>query len=191
MSLTLHNIASNKSGYFHVSIYLMLTVVLGLTALPTRAANDHMGFSAHVSLSEKAAALLMARREKIIVSADWFGDPTKAGQKYANESGQISLGVEDIQLPGSGGEARFTGRDVDLSLLKWVENREVQVEINAYTARLSSPENLIECSFYAGTISETRGKSVQIHCKLINEQPLCWYPGHPDVRFPCDQHPAS
>jgi hypothetical protein len=191
MGPTLHGGTSNKSGYFYVSIYFVLTTGLGLTAFPTRAANSHMGLSAHVSLSKKAAALLIAKREKIIVLAEWFGDPTKAGQKYANESGQISLGAEDIQIPGSGGEARFTGREVNLSLVKWVKNREVQVEINTYTARLSGPKNLIECNFYAGPISETRKKPIQIHCTLINEQPLCWYPNSPNLHFPCDKPPTS
>jgi hypothetical protein len=141
-----------------------------LPSVPASAVDGAMGFSIDVSLSPQAAAKLAALKEQIVVSVLWYGEPTKAARKHADEMGQIDLGKEEARLPGSGGRAEITGRSVQLKQLDWVKDRAVQVNVNVFSARLSGPNNILNCDLFDDNVVVARSKSVQIACKLIEEQ---------------------
>jgi hypothetical protein len=90
-------------------------------SVPSNALDGSMGFSVDVSLSAPAAAKLNALKEKIVVSVLWYGEPTSAARKRADEMGQIDLGTEQVRLPASGGRAEITGRSVQIKHIDWVK----------------------------------------------------------------------
>jgi hypothetical protein len=138
--------------------------------VPSSAMDGSMGFSVDVSLSSSAAAKLNALKEKIVVSVLWYGEPTRAARKRADEMGQIDLGTEQVRLPSSGGQAEITGRSVQVKHIDWVKNRAVQVNVNVFSARLSGPDNYLDCGAFEDTVVVARSKPVQMVCKLIGEQ---------------------
>jgi hypothetical protein len=137
--------------------------------VPSNAMDGGMSFSVDVSLSSPAAAKLNALKEKIVVSVFWFGEPTRAARKRADEMGQIDLGTEQVRLPASGGRTEITGRSVQVKHIDWVKNRAVQVNVNVFSARLSGPDNYLDCGAFEDTVVVARSKPIQMVCKLIGE----------------------
>jgi len=141
-----------------------------LTPFDAKAADTGMGFSVDISLSSQAAAKLAALKEQIVVSAVWSGEPTRAARKHADEMGQIDLGTEQVRIPGSGGRAEITGRSVQVKHIDWVKNRAVVVNVNVFSARVSGPDNVLDCGLFENAVALARSKPVQIACKLIGER---------------------
>jgi len=152
------------------AIFALCSCVITISAsAPVNAIEGSMGFSVDVSLSSPAAAKLNALKEKIVVSVLWYGQPTSAARKRADEAGQIDLGTEQVRLPGSGGPAAITGRSVQVKHIDWVKNRAVRVNVNIFSARLSGPDNYLDCGVFEDTVVVARSKPVQMVCKLIGE----------------------
>jgi hypothetical protein len=132
------------------------------------AAAQNYGFVVDVTLSPKAAALLQAKKEGIKVSAEYMGDPVAGKEAKAGDGGEIELGNEIVTIPGASGRAIITGKTVNASRISWV--KEFDVNINVFTARLSSPDNLIDCDFFQDAVSKAQAKPLAISCKLIGEK---------------------
>jgi hypothetical protein len=139
------------------------------SSVPSSAMDGSMSFSVNVSMSAPAEAKLNALKERIVVSVLWYGKPTKAARKHADEMGQIDLGTEQVRLPASGGRAEITGRSVQVKHIGWVENRAVQVNVNVSSARLSGSNNFLDCGVFEDTVVVARSKLVHMVCKLIGE----------------------
>ena len=153
--------------------YLALLARVGAAAIfacsPAAAAENKMAFSVDVSLSPKAAARLAALNEKIVVAAYWFGEPAPAARKHANEMGQISLGTEEIRIPGTGGRAQITGQAARADHFGWVKYGAVQVNVNVYSARQSGPNNILACDLFEDAAALARARPIPLLCKLIEE----------------------
>jgi hypothetical protein len=137
--------------------------------VPSSAVDASMGFSVDVSLSSPAAAKLNALKEKIVVSVLWYGEPTRAARKRADEMGQIDLGTEQVRVPASGGRAEITGRSVQIKHIDWVKDRVVRVNVNVFSARISGPNNYLNCGAFEDNVVVARSKPVQMVCRLIEE----------------------
>lgn len=138
-------------------------------------AHEPLAFAVRVSLSPQAAARLRAAHEAITADARYYGDPTAQGRKHADEAGQIDLGDERIEVPGRAGIVRFTGRAVDRARLGWITGG-VKVNVNLWSSRHSSPDNLLGCDFIDGSLATViRAQPVVLRCGLITE--------HPDTRM--------
>ncbi|MDR3373217.1 MAG: hypothetical protein P4L98_05755 [Ancalomicrobiaceae bacterium] len=155
----------------------LIAAALGpsLMLLPAAAAAappaPNLGFVVQVSLTPKAAAKLAEIHEKIKVSAYWYGEPSKSAPKREiSEVGQVVLGSEDVQLPGSGGVATITGKTARADHLDWLLNREVSVNVNVYTARLADKNNLLDCELVEDIIVKLQTKPNPVKCKLIGEK---------------------
>ncbi|MCK8783636.1 hypothetical protein M0638_04475 [Roseomonas sp. NAR14] len=128
-------------------------------------------FAVAVTLSPRAAARLAALGESITVAAYYSGEPTRAARRHADRMGQINLGAERADLPGAGGTARLTGRNIRLAEIAWVENRAVQVLVNVFSARRRNPDNLLDCGIHEGALAEAAARSpIPIACRLIGER---------------------
>jgi hypothetical protein len=147
----------------------LAALALTLAASAAQAQDAGMGFSVDVSLSAKAAALLAAKGEKIEVWANWFGDPSPAGKKHVDEMGQVDLAQETARLPSTGGTAQLSGKKVPLAQIGWIANRNVQVLVNVYTARLKDQNNLLDCGIFQDAVTLARKAPVAIACKVIGE----------------------
>ena len=70
---------------------------------------------------------------------------------------------------GASGLVRVTGMKIDINRLQWIKGP-VMVNVNAYSARHSSPDNILACDFFDGKLSAAVRKTVQLHCSLIDEK---------------------
>ncbi|HEV2133038.1 MAG TPA: hypothetical protein VGR47_02125 [Terracidiphilus sp.] len=130
------------------------------------------GFAVKVSFSKKANDELTSRSETVVVVGYLSGFP-KLGTPKRLLDGQIKdtiwLGeVEGEFMPGS--LTTFNRIKLDQSRLKWVDHRGPQLLINVFSGRKSSPDNLLSCDTYEGSLQSVQGRDVEIFCKLIREQ---------------------
>ncbi|MER8975982.1 MULTISPECIES: hypothetical protein [unclassified Mesorhizobium] len=142
--------------------------VLLACVVPATAQTD-MSFDVNVTLSKKAAAKLAAEKEGIVVFASYYGDPKRSAEKL-NEIGQIDLTPQDeeVEIPGTAGHAHVSGAKVDAKRLDWLAGP-AKVNVNVASARKSSPDNLLNCDFIDGPLSDVQRKPVTLHCGLIEE----------------------
>ncbi|MER9597080.1 hypothetical protein [Mesorhizobium sp. M0244] len=143
--------------------------VLLACAVPATAQGD-MSFDVNVTLSKKAAAKLAAEKEGIVVFASYYGDPKRSAEKHANEVRQIDLTPQDEQvgIPGTAGHAHISGARVDTKRLDWLAGPP-EVNVNVASARKSSADNLLNCDFIDGPLSDVQREPVTLHCGLIEE----------------------
>jgi hypothetical protein len=130
---------------------------------------EFQGFRVELTLSDNASKTLIARSETIVVVGYLSGSP-KPGtpRRYVDEMGQVSLGeIKKEIAPGQ--TAAFGSFKIDRPGLKWIDNQGLQLLINVYSGRKSSPDNLLDCGIYEGPLKDVQGKSIPVSCKLIGE----------------------
>lgn len=133
------------------------------------AAHEDLGFELNITLSPKAAERLRATHEGITADASYYGEPTAAAARRADEVGHIPLGVERIDLPGRAGPVRVSGQKVAIDRLDWISGG-VKVNVNLYSARRSSGDNILACDFIDGSLAAVvKAQPVTLHCGLITE----------------------
>ncbi|MGO8757958.1 MAG: hypothetical protein ACLQG3_07525 [Terracidiphilus sp.] len=127
------------------------------------------GFTVKLTYSQKAIDTLVSRKETVIVAGYLYGFPKKGTPKrYIDEIGQIDLGeIKSEVAPGA--TAAFDKIEPGQALLKWLDSPGLQLLINVYSGRKSSPNNLLDCGIYEGPLQAVQGKSIPISCKLIGE----------------------
>lgn len=130
---------------------------------------EPLGFTLRITLSDKAAQRLRKADEGITVDARYYGDPAPGATRHADEVGQIDLGTERVPLPGRAGTARVTGSKLRVDRLAWIEG-DVKVNVNVYSSRRSSSDNLLACDFIDGPVAQVvHAQPVALHCALIEE----------------------
>ncbi|MBE2241905.1 MAG: hypothetical protein IAE86_04060 [Burkholderiaceae bacterium] len=130
---------------------------------------EPFGFTLRITLSDKAAQRLRKTDEGITVDARYYGDPTPGAARHADEVGQIDLGTERVFLPGRAGTAHVSGSKLRADRLDWTEG-DVKVNVNVYSSRRSSSDNLLACDFIDGPVAQVvRAQPVALHCALIEE----------------------
>lgn len=145
-----------------------VAVALAAVACSVAAAPVH-GFDVNITLSPKAAQRLQSAHEGITLWASYYGDPNAAGQRHVDEVGRVDLGHEEAHVPGRPGIARISGAGLRVDRLHWIEGG-VKVNVNVYTSRLSSDENLLNCDFIDGDLATViKDQPVTLHCGLISE----------------------
>lgn len=125
------------------------------------------GYRVDVTLSPAAQAKLLEGAETIIVGADYFGTPVPAAVDLADEVGQLDLGRAQRELEGAG-SASFDGTGFRTDRLSQIEG-EPQVNINVYSGRKSSPDNLLSCEFFQDALDVAAKAPIALHCTLIDE----------------------
>ena len=145
----------------------LLTAGSALAAAPNVVAGP--AFSVVVSLSPKAAARLANPKETILVTAEFYGVP-KAEKQRMELQGRLDLAPEqDVEIP-SAGTAHFVGPRYDKTKLPLVEPGAPVVALEIVSGRHSSPDNLLDCSFFEDSLTLAASKPVAVSCKLIGEQ---------------------
>jgi hypothetical protein len=138
-------------------------------AVPAPPAAAPAGFTVRVTYSQKAIDTLVASKETVIVVGYLYGFP-KAGtpKRDIDGVGQVDLG-EVKQEIAPAAPATFDRVKPDQALMKWLDNQGLQLLINVYSGRKSSPNNLLDCGIYEGPLAAVQGQSIPISCKLIGE----------------------
>lgn len=126
-------------------------------------------FNVKVTYSQKAMDKLVAGKETVIVAAYLNASP-KAGtpKKYVDHVGQLDIGEVHREI-APGAIATFSGVKPDQDMVKWADSNGPQLLINVYSGRKSSPNNLLDCGIYEGSLAAIQGQSIPISCKLIGE----------------------
>lgn len=141
-------------------------------ATPTTSAAADNAFAVAVGLSPAAQQRLAATRETLIVAADYFGFPSAAAQAQrvpGSENPWLTLHRAQVELPGAG-TARFPAVVLDPAQLAWTDRPDApQVNINVYSGRKSSPDNLLDCAMFQDTLAVAARAPIRIDCKLIDE----------------------
>src|SRR4051794_40538049 len=101
--------ALRMTGYCGIAAAL---IARGAAAKGQEAKPIVFAFDVQITLSDKAAMRLKMRRESIVVSADYSGEPKKDAMGHANEIGMINLGVENVEVIGAEGLVRVTGTKI-------------------------------------------------------------------------------
>ena len=124
-------------------------------------------YRVEVALSPAAQAKLAKAKETIVIAADYYGTPTAAAAGQANEVGQLDLGKAEHEL-AQAGAADFDANGFMAERLGLVEGAP-EVNINVWSGRHSSPDNLLDCEFFQDTLAVAAQAPIQLHCKLIGE----------------------
>ena len=146
---------------------LAVAAALALCAGAASAA-EGFGFDVEVSLTPKAAETLGRTGEGIIVSAWWYADPKAGAEQHTNPVGLIDVGTEELQLEAMGGAVRVGGAAVDTGALAYIGGP-VMLNVNVYSARRAGPDNVLECDFFDGLLTNATARPVELRCGLIEE----------------------
>jgi len=126
-------------------------------------------FDVTVTLSEKARQTLTDKKETIVVSAMFHGNPKKDSPgDYFEDHVPDNLGVRDIEIQ-PGAIATFSGLRMQQDSRNHLDGRDPDLLINVVSGRRSSKDNLLECDIYEGKLKAVSGKTIPISCKLIHE----------------------
>lgn len=123
-------------------------------------------FEIEVSLSQKAKAKLSKNNETIIVSASFSGMPKDTTSKDFQNSGEIGISGKDIEIRNDS-IAKFENIRFSKSLYDSLSDKDIQLLINVFSGRHSSPDNLLDCGIIQEKMSKVKGKIFTIDCKLI------------------------
>ena len=128
-------------------------------------------FQVEVTLSDAASRRLRGR-ETVIVSADYFGYPSQAAVARnvpGSDNPWLTLHRRQIELPGAG-KASFPPVALDAQQLAWTENPgQPEVNINVFSGRKSSTDNLLDCQMFQDTLAAAVKEPIRLHCKLMGE----------------------
>jgi hypothetical protein len=139
------------------------------SATPATPPAAQPGFTVKITYSQKAIDTLVARKETVIVAGYLYGFPKQGTpKKYVDEIGQVDLGEVTSEV-APGATAAFDKIKPDQAMMKWLDSQGLQLLINVYSGRKSSPNNLLDCGIYEGPLQAVQGQSIPISCKLIGE----------------------
>jgi len=124
-------------------------------------------FYVNVTLTEKARRRLEASKETIIVLADAYGEPKKNSSIEVDAVGRVDLVNKSIELPGAG-RAQFNHLLVPASKLNQLVSQDYNVNVNVFSGRRSSQDNILSCDFFDGKISKIQ-PGITLKCGLIGE----------------------
>ena len=132
------------------------------------AATPGPGYRVQVRLSDAAQARL-APAETVIVSATYFADAAPEAIAQADEAGRIGLGSAQVELPGAG-EAAFDAAVIQRERLPLTRG-EVQVNVNVFSGRKTSGDNLLDCGMLEGPLAQAERAPPVLDCRLIEGEP--------------------
>lgn len=125
-------------------------------------------FDVDVVLSDAAARRLGESRESVIVAAMYYaGGKAGIAPDVLDDIGLVDIGRAQIELAGQG-RASFDGSAVLRERLEFIEGAP-QVNVNVYSGRRSSPDNLLDCGMFQDTVRVAIANPVRIACRLIEE----------------------
>lgn len=82
--------------------------------------------------------------------------------------GEVGLGNTQIEIK-PGATANFPSVSLDTNALGYISEAGPQLLINVFSGRKSSPNNLLDCQIYEGSLKQIQGRTIPISCKLIGE----------------------
>lgn len=136
-------------------------------------------FNVEITLTPAARERLVSQHESLIVSADYFGYPSAQAQAEhvpGSENPWLTLHGKQVELQGAQLDgtpvAHFPAVAFDAKQLAWTEAPDApQVNLNVYSGRRSSPDNLLDCTMFQDTLAIASRAPIRLACGLIGEAP--------------------
>jgi hypothetical protein len=126
-------------------------------------------FTVKVAYSQKAMDTLVVGKETVIVAGYLTASPIAGTPKqFVDRMGELGLGQVQKEI-APGAIATFASVKPTPAMMKWVDSSGPLLLINVYSGRKSSPNNLLDCGIYEGSLQAVNGQSIPISCKLIGE----------------------
>jgi len=125
-------------------------------------------FSISVKLSEKAENELQSAHEGVLVLAMFDGDPLPGQGTYNPPNRDVILG-SDEKLLDTKNIAVFASTKISHAGWNRLSDKNYFVTINVFSARKSSPNNLLHCQVVEDRISRFAGKTTEISCRMMGE----------------------
>ncbi len=125
-------------------------------------------FDVDVVLPEATRERLQVAKESVIVSASYFADGKQGlSAGILNDVGYVDVGRAQIELFGEG-RAAFDGSAVLRERLDFIEG-DLQLNVNVFSGRRSSGDNLLDCDYFQDTLRIAVAKPIRITCRMIAE----------------------
>ncbi len=138
---------------------LLLTALLASPAMA-----QETNVTLHISFDAASATKLQETGEMVIVSSYFWGDPATGNVLPVNEMGQLYLGGEQVTVwPNE--QTISIGHSLAGAPVGNVETP--MVNVNVYSARISSEDNLLDCGIVDGPTDALSKSPQDITCKLI------------------------
>lgn len=133
-----------------------------LFALP--AAAQDRPVTLNITFDAASLAMLQERGELVTKSAYYYGEPSKNSKLEVDEMGRIFLGAEEMTVWPKDQSFAIGGSLAAAPLASVIEPF---VNVNVFSARISSDDNLLDCGFVEGPTADLSKKPQVIACKLI------------------------
>jgi hypothetical protein len=125
-------------------------------------------FTIAIKLSPQAEKRLNDLHETIKVLAMFDGDPLPGQGHYNAPMRDVYLG-SDEKLVDANHIAKFSSTKISQRHWNQLANKDYYVTINAFSARKTFKNNLLDCDVPDKHISTFAGRMIEIHCRLIGE----------------------
>lgn len=152
------------NGLKKLGIGMAITLLIPMA---TRAA-DADRINIRLSYSDAAIEQLDELSEQVVVLATYSANPAPGGRTETNDIGMISLGSDDIQVLPSRSKVALSADGLVEPGPDEIEGG-IIVNVNVFSARLASEDNILNCDFFEGTLERLRRTGVELHCSLIIE----------------------
>lgn len=120
----------------------------------------------NLTFSEPALAHLTLRGEGVTIAAYWMGDPVPGAELPLTEIDTIFLMSEDITLQAGPATVVLGG---SLASAPLDQVTVPMLNVNVFSARWTSGDNLIDCGFLDGPLAELAAAPQDLICQLIGE----------------------
>ncbi len=118
-----------------------------------------------IRLDPATLASLQANGEMVVISSWYYGEPAPGAKTPTNEVGTIDLASEQATIAAL---AAFSVRvGGSLGSIPLTEVLTPMLNVNVYSARLSSEDNLLDCDFLEGPVADLAKAPQVIRCKLL------------------------
>jgi hypothetical protein len=125
-------------------------------------------FAIAIKLSPQAEKRLSDLHETIKVLAMFDGDPLPGQGHYNAPMRDVYLG-SDEKLVDSNNIAKFNSTKISQRHWNQLADKDYYVTINAFSARKTFKNNLLDCGVPDKHISTFAGRTIEVHCRLIGE----------------------
>ncbi|OYU38427.1 MAG: hypothetical protein CFE33_16360 [Pseudorhodobacter sp. PARRP1] len=143
---------------------LILPALLIAALLATPAMAQETSLTLHITFDAASATKLQEAGEMVVVSSYFWGDPVAGNVLPVNEMGQLYLGAEQATVfPNE--QTISIGHSLAGAPVGNVEAP--MVNVNVYSARITSEDNLLDCGIVDGPTDALSKTTREIACKLI------------------------
>jgi hypothetical protein len=125
-------------------------------------------FEIEISLNEKAKERITGSNETIIVDIFFTGEPIDSSKVEFEEDGSFYVASAKKEIT-YGQIASFNDIKFPKALYDQLVDKDVLFNINVYSGRKSSPDNLLDVTFLSGKLSSLVNKRSKLDGKLIRE----------------------